>query len=239
MQIRRSDIHKRRANRWPIRLAGLFIILLIGFGILKWNSTPNLKTIPTPPPEKISPHTYTPGQPKLVDVRSGTYVIPLYANKQMINIALYRRATGTQKVLFNRAVSIDDLAVIQYRGEPIMLLTMATEDTNSNGGVDPQDIHQLFWCNLLTGNIHKISKPIFNFISYVSILPEGSSSTGNVWSGEVLYKVSVDVNHNGETDSSDPIQFVLVDLGKQTLNEILPESVVPTSAIKNDGPDLK
>jgi hypothetical protein len=239
MQLRRSDIHKRRPNRLPLRLAGLCGILLVGFGIWKWASRPDLKSIPTPPPEKISPHTYTPGQPKLVDVRSGTYIVPLYANKHMINLALYRRATSTQKLLFNRAVSIDDLSVIQYQGEPIILLTMATEDTNSNGGIDAQDIHQLFWCNPISGDIHKINKPIFNFISYVSMLPEGSSSTGNGWRGEVLYKVSVDINHNGQADASDPIQFVLIDLGKQTLNEILPESVVPTSAIKNDDSDLK
>jgi len=211
-----------------IAIAAVSFILVIW----KWPMTETVQP-PKTTVAPIDPKAVVPGQPRLLDPRSGTYIIPLYVKNRCINLAWYHRATGAQRVLLKGSASISDIAIRTVYNDPTVLLTMATEDTNSDGKIDRLDIHQLYWCSA-SGTLKKVNKPIFNFVKLLSALPNGSGPTGNTWGNELVYKVTVDTNHNGQTDGADPVQFVLVDLEQRTLRDMLPDSIVPTAAISTE-----
>jgi hypothetical protein len=213
---------------------GLLVIIL---GIWKWRAHPTAITTPTPMDNRLDQRNQPaiPGTPQLIEGKTGTFAIPLYRHNQFSNIAIYNRQTKERHLLFTTPVSIRNIHVSRTRGNSGMVIVMASEDTNSNGTIDATDIHQLYWYNGTSGEIRKINRPLLNFLGWVSSSALETIVNGDVVSStELLYKVSVDTDHNGRADAKDPIQYVLVNLSNYSVDELLPESVVPTAAVKED-----
>lgn len=231
MKISKTPPQRNIFYRRPLWI-GLAILLL---GLFLWNSfkknepkTKELLLPPAPPADSVIES----GIPFVVDAANGVIATPITSAGTTVNIAIYKRGTGTRKLLFNRSLSVNSITKMRFNGEMVLALAIASEDTNSNGKVDPFDIHQLYWYSPSTAKLTKIAKPFFNFISYVDLIQMGSddaaASGGNV---EFLYKVSIDNNHNGTRDSDDPIQFVLVNFSSSECIEILPHEIVPSANI--------
>ena len=245
MSSYKSESHKRRATtRLYFRIA-LFtivagVIILGGLRIYR-SIVPTHKELHTST-QSSAPVRTIPGTPLIVDKGMGIVCIPLLTNKSVTNLAIYNRKTGQQHILFNRAVSIIGLSAGLSNGESILVFGMAVEDTNRNGRIDPLDNHQLYYYRAVSGEIHQFSKPIYNFTQLVGTLDGISTADGISRQGPgLIYKVTVDINHNGNLDTGDPVQYVVADLSTQTISEMLPETIVPTSTIKESKvePDLQ
>jgi hypothetical protein len=231
MKVTRKDHIKRKPSRWPLWLT--IGVIAVTIGIWKWPNRSKSVSHPTTPSSnetKIIPTEYTALDPVIVNHQAGIIAIPLQSKDITANILVYHRGSNSKKLLFTQPLVIGSMAALAHNNESILAFTVATEDTNSNGKIDSADIHQLYWYSPNSGKVNKVSKPIFHFINYSATLPSGRTDSG-AWGQELLYKVSMDSNHNGTVDVDDPIQLVLIDLDAHTIVELLPEGIVPTTSI--------
>ncbi len=225
MKVERVEPKKKKRpnTNWVGRVLIIALLGVAGFTIWKLKTAPlpgvvetQLQTVS--PVQRSLP--YKPESPIAVDSDGQRFAIPLTQGKHITNILIYHLALKDRRLLFNEPVIITSIQKTALTSGAGLAITVVKEDTNSNGTLDRDDIRELVWFNGDTGVISTIKRSLFSFIRMV---PTPIHSN-------LVFEVRVDINRNGRSESTDPKQFVVIEL-PDTVHDMLPESVVPTLSI--------
>ncbi|NBV41553.1 hypothetical protein EBR96_02125, partial [bacterium] len=180
-----SDISlgKRRQSKfgrkaiWTVLLLG--IVLAFGYWLTRETPSPTDSSTTRLQSFTLSPKPQRTTRPVLVDSHNGTIIFPIefptersHYDPEFVNIAIFDKTEQTSKYLFPKNGSIRWFAARRAANNGTIAIIASTEDTNSDGRIDDEDIHQLYWLNPRTMGLTKLDTPLLNFAERVPVALE-------------------------------------------------------------------
>jgi len=220
---------KRRGSpwvKWGLVVFGMVGIGL-GWGVIQWVSSPTVGSLPRVTNAKESPHADM--EPLLQFASAGWVVIPIRSVSSQTgygNVAVVNMPQQTRRLLFDEEVLIRHIRLFEFQSDYWIELVMANEDSNGDGELTEQDIHQIVWIDLLTQDVVKIEQP------RVSVIKPTGSGRFLMSSSENreycrTYQVAVDGNGNGQWDEQDGLQVMVVSVADRDIMTMLPAPELP------------